>query len=53
MLTLIFLNRVVKEGVVAVMVEGQVIQERKEGDHQVSLGPEVEEEMMDLFLEGT
>jgi len=47
----IFLKWVAKEGAVAIMVEGQVIQEGEEGDHQVSLGPEVEEGMMDQFLD--
>ena len=48
---MIFLKWVAKEGVVATMVEDQVNQEGEEGDHQVSLGPEVEGEMMDLILD--
>lgn len=36
---------------VATMVGGRVIQEWEEEDHQVFLDFEVEEEMMDLFLE--
>lgn len=47
----IFLKGVAKEGVVATMVGGRVIQEWEEEDHLVFLDPEVEEETMDLFLE--